>query len=776
LCQGFVYQRQPSRLKRAGKGMQEEVKGFRIRITGIVQGVGFRPHVYRLACENGITGWVLNSSSGVLIEAEGRSESLRDFARRLVAEPPPLAVIKTCEVEEIDAQGFAGFTIRHSQNESEKAVMISPDIAVCPDCKREVTDPEDRRYRYPFTNCTNCGPRFTIIKDVPYDRDKTTMAPFPMCEDCRREYEDPRHRRFHAQPNACPSCGPKLWVWDDQGQEVGADPIELLKRGYIVAVKGLGGFHLAADAKNHDAVRSLRHRKKREAKPFAVMARDIEAARRYCHINPVEEQWLTSPAAPIVILERNWDGLLPDELIHPGIDTIGVMLPYTPLHYLLFDGELDLLIMTSANITDEPLIIDNSEALFKLRGVADYFIVHDREIYNPCDDSVMRVTPIGTPQFVRRARGFVPRGIKLPGETRPVLALGGELKNTFCMTRGDEAFLSQHWGDLNNYSNWVKFVEGIPRFKRMLAVEPEVIAHDMHPDYQTTIWALKQEGVERVAIQHHYAHLASCMAENGLEGEALGLVCDGTGWGTDGAIWGFEFLKGDRRSFTRLGHLRYVPLPGGDATSKRPYRMALVYLLEALGDQGCEMARRYLPAVTEEEIEILGHQVRKRGNVMRTSSCGRLFDAVSAFLGVCYVNRYEGQAAVELEAVADTKATGCYPYFLERQDGVWQLDVLPMWAEMMKDRENGKDSREMAMKFHLTLVAAMTDALNRMRDDIGLEQVVLSGGVFHNQILLEKVSEQLREQGFQVYQHTQVPPGDGGISLGQAYVASEVKR
>ncbi len=752
------------------------MRSFRIRITGIVQGVGFRPHVYRLACEHGIRGWVLNSSNGVLIEAEGYAESLHDFTRRLVEEPPPLAVIKTCDVKEITPRGFTDFTIRHSQNESEKGVMISPDIAVCQDCKREVTDPKDRRYRYPFTNCTNCGPRFTIIKDVPYDRDKTTMAPFPMCEDCRREYEDPGHRRFHAQPNACPVCGPRLYVLDSEGREVHRDPIELLKAGYILAVKGLGGFHLAADAKNCDAIRSLRERKKREAKPFAVMARDVEAARLYCHINPVEEQWLTSPSAPIVILERNWDGLLPDDLIHPGIDTIGVMLPYTPLHYLLFDDELELLIMTSANVTDEPLITDNNEALFKLRGIADYFVVHNRDIYNPCDDSVMRVTPVGNPQFLRRARGFVPRGIKLPGNTRTVLALGGELKNTFCMTRGDEAFLSQHWGDLNNYSNWVKFLEGIPRFKKMLAVEPEVIAHDLHPDYQTTIWAEKQLGIDRVAVQHHHAHLAAAMAENGLEGEVLGVICDGAGWGTDGAVWGFEFLKGDRRGFTRLGHLRYVPLPGGDATAKRPYRMALVYLLEALGDRGYEVARRYLPVMTGEEIEILGHQVRKRGNVMKTSSCGRLFDAVSAFLGVCYVNRYEGQAAVELEAVADTKATGCYPYFLERQDGVWQLDVLPMWAEMMKDRENEKDSREMAMKFHLTLVAAMTDALNRMRDDIGLERVVLSGGVFHNQILLEKVREQLKKQGFKVYQHTQVPPGDGGISLGQAYVASEVKR
>jgi len=756
--------------------MQEEIRAFRIRITGIVQGVGFRPHVYRLASENGINGWVLNSSNGVLIEAEGNPRALDDFTRRLVAEPPPLAIIKTCEVEEIPSQGFTSFVIKHSLNETEKAVMISPDIAVCQDCKKEVTDPKDRRYRYPFTNCTNCGPRFTIIKDVPYDRDKTTMAPFPMCEDCRREYEDPAHRRFHAQPNACPVCGPAVSVRDREGSEAGLDPVELLKGGYILAIKGLGGYHLACDAKNRRAVESLRQRKRREAKPFAVMARDVEVVRQYCRVSYTEEQWLTSPAAPIVILERKDDTLLPDDLIHPGVDTMGVMLPYTPLHYLLFEGELDILIMTSANITDEPLIIDNKEALTKLKGIADYFVVHNREIYNPCDDSVMRITAMGTPQLVRRARGFVPRGIKLPGETRPVLALGGELKNTFCMTRGDEAFLSQHWGDLNNYSNWEKFLEGIPRFKKMLAVEPEILAHDLHPNYQTTIWANKQEHSEKVAVQHHHAHLAACLAENCLEEEVLGLICDGTGWGIDGAVWGFEFLKGDRRAFERLGHLRYVSLPGGDATSKRPYRMALVYLLEVFGDKGCELARRFLPGVTEEEINIISQQVLKRDAAIKTSSCGRLFDAVSAFLGVCHLNKYEGQAAMELESFADPKAKGRYSYSLAKRGGIWQLDVSPMWEEMLRDLQTGKDRSHIAMQFHLTLACAMVDALGKMRDETGLNRVVLSGGVFHNQVLLEEVTNRLQGKGFRVYQHTQVPPGDGGISLGQAYVASEVKR
>jgi len=748
--------------------------GCRIKITGIVQGVGFRPHVYRLAREYGLTGWVLNSSAGVIIEAEGNPASLQEFARKLVDSPPPLALIRSCEMQEIEPRGFREFSIRQSESEDERAVMISPDIAICEDCKREVSDTRDRRYRYPFTNCTNCGPRFTIIKDVPYDRARTTMAPFPMCESCREEYENPLHRRFHAQPNACPVCGPQTRLWDREGRPVDKEPVELLKQGYILAVKGLGAFHLAADATNRDAVKSLRQRKRRDAKPFAVMVRDLEVANNYCYLNSTEERWLASPQAPIVILNRKKDGFLPDDIIHPGINTLGVMLPYTPLHYLLFDDELKILIMTSANISDEPLIVENQEALHKLREVADFFLVHNREIFNPCDDSVMRVTPLNTPQFFRRARGFVPLGIKLPLTTRPVLALGGELKNTFCMTRADEAFLSQHWGDLNHYLNYRKFMDGIPRFEKMLDVRPQVVAHDLHPGYQTTHWAMEQSKMQRVGVQHHYAHLAAAMAENGLTGEVLGVVCDGTGWGTDGAVWGFEILRGDYRQFTRLAHLKYVPLPGGDVTIKKPYRMTMVYLLQVWGEEGLEMAERFLPFLNREEKQVLYTQLNKGLRVVETSSCGRLFDAVSALLGVCSLNRYEGQAAVELEAAVDRSEQGRYDYLLEREDGVWLMNVFPMWEAMVDDLERGGTVGIVARKFHNTLVDMIITTLQHLRDETGLDRVVLSGGVFHNQVLLVELMQKLTVHRFIPYQHCQVPPGDGGLSLGQAVVASEV--
>lgn len=744
----------------------------RIKITGIVQGVGFRPHVYRLAMENRIRGWVLNSSAGVVIEAEGDQADVENFCRMMMESPPPLAVIRTFEKTGIEYRGFKEFTILMSEDKEAKTASISPDIAICEDCKREVKDHKDRRFGYPFTNCTNCGPRFTIIKDVPYDRDKTTMAPFPMCPECREEYENPLHRRFHAQPNACPICGPHINVMDAGGNEIAKGPVELLKEGHIIAVKGLGAFHLAADATNPNAVRELRNRKRRDAKPFAVMARDLDTARKYCFVDDKEARWLTSPQAPIIILEEKTDSLLPADIIHPGISTLGVMLPYTPLHYLLFDQELDLLIMTSANISDEPLIIDNDEAIEKLSGIADYFVVHNREIFNPCDDSVARATALGTLHFIRRARGFVPRGIKLPFAAQPVLALGGEMKSTFCITREDEAFVSQHWGDLNHYLNYRKFLEGIPRFKKMLAVEPVLLVHDLHPNYMTTRWANEQSDIKKIAVQHHYAHLVSAMAENGLDEEVLGVICDGTGWGTDGAVWGFEILKGDYRGFSRLAHLKYLPLPGGDLTIKRPYRMALVYLSQAMGDKGIELAEKYLPDLGEEEKRLLVGQINSRLQVP-TSSCGRLFDAVSAFLGVCGINRYEGQAAIELEAAAAVgRNVGPYRYSLGREDGMLVMDVFPLWQDMAEDHQQGRPVPEIAAGFHSTLVEMMTDALCSLRDETGIKKVVLSGGVFHNQLLLVQLTQDLIENGFIPYQQTLVPPGDGGISLGQAAVGA----
>lgn len=751
-------------------------KACKIDIQGIVQGVGFRPYVYRLARQYDIKGWVLNSPSGVVIAAEGNDRSLHAFLQGLQNDPPPLAVIRSCNVQTIEPAGYTDFTIKYSEGREEKSALISPDIAICEDCKRETRDPSDRRFEYPFTNCTNCGPRYTIIKDVPYDRSTTTMAAFPMCPQCQREYEDPLHRRFHAQPNACPVCGPHTWLVDSVGELVEKDARELLKAGHIIAVKGLGGFHLAADALNKQAVTTLRKRKKRDSKPFAVMVRNIEAARRYCRISPEEEDWLNSRHAPILILECHEQTQLPGEVIHPGLKTLGVMLPYTPLHYLLFDDKLDILIMTSANISDEPLITENDEALKKLADVADYFLLHNRDIYNPCDDSVMRVTALNTPQYFRRARGFVPSGLEVPARRNvSVLAVGGELKNTFCITRKGEAFLSQHWGDLNHYNNYLNFTKGITRFKKMLNVEPSVIAHDLHPDYQTTRWAREQTGVKRIAVQHHYAHLASVMVENDLREEVLGLICDGTGWGSDGAIWGGEILRANYQNFTRLAHLKYVPLPGGDASAGKPYRMALVYLHQAMGESGIESAKRWLPDLTEIELELMANVLKRQRETM-TSSCGRLFDAVSAILGICAINKYEGQAAVELETRADLKEKSSYPYAFQSDHGILVMDVLPMWDELLKDIKGRSTVGSISMKFHLTLVQMFTTALLKLRETTGLNQVVLSGGVFHNQILLLHLISMLKEEGFFVYVNRQVPPGDGGISLGQAIIASEVSK
>lgn len=748
-------------------------KSYHIKISGIVQGVGFRPHVYRLATTYNLTGWVLNSSAGVFIEVEGEEEDLQEFARRVVEDAPPLAVIRNCSIEENKPQGFRSFTIRESESLGNREVMISPDIAICEDCKREVRDPADRRYTYPFINCTNCGPRFTIIKDIPYDRAKTTMAPFPMCRQCQQEYEDPLHRRFHAQPNACPVCGPHTTLVDENGRQVDIPVVDLLKDGKIVAVKGLGGFHLAADATNVEAIKILRQRKRRDAKPFAVMARDLEAARRYACINPLEEKWLNSPQAPIVILESNYNPALAADIIHPGLKTLGVMLPYTPIHYLLFDNDLDLLIMTSANISDEPLIIDNDEALNKLKGIADYFLMHNREIYNPCDDSVMMVTKINTPHYFRRARGFVPLGIQIPPSSQPVLAVGGEMKNTFCLTRGGEAFLSQHWGDLNHYLNYRNFLNGIERFENMLSVKPEIIAHDLHPNYQTTRWARQQQDFKTIAVQHHFAHMAAVMAEHHLQGEVLGLISDGTGWGTDGAIWGCEVLKGDYRNFERRGHLKYLPLPGGDLTAQRPYRMALVYLLAALGEsKALPVAEKYLPDLTDTERDLMLNRITG-GKEILTSSCGRLFDAVGAMLGICPINHYEGQAAIELEAYATEKA-GIYSYNIDCEEDRWIMNPLPMWPELLADLEREMPAGEIAYKFHLTMVEMFTDILQKVREESGLNRVVLSGGVFHNQILLVELLHSLQAAEFEVYHHQQLPPGDGGLSLGQAIIASEV--
>ena len=754
--------------------MSQTISSKRFTIKGIVQGVGFRPHVYRLAVELGLKGWVLNSSSGVFIEVEGLTPKVDEFIHTLLEQPPPLALIKSCQVEELPVRNYADFEILDSVEQEGHEVMISPDIAICDNCRREVLDPSDRRYRYPFINCTNCGPRFTIIKDVPYDRAKTTMAGFPMCPECAAEYGNPLDRRFHAQPNACPVCGPRVWLTDKHGRPVHSQVIDVLKSGAIVAVKGLGAFHLAADASNREAVRLLRKRKRRDAKPFAVMARDLEAARQYCRISKSEEQWLLSRQAPIVVMKSLNHPDIPGDLLHPGLNTLGVMLPYSPLHYLLFDDDLDLLVMTSANVSDEPIITDNHEALDSLADIADYFLLHNRDIFNPCDDSVLSCTDIST-NIIRRARGFVPQGIRLPGNCRQesVLAVGGDLKNTFCLTKGNEAFLSQHWGDLGYYNNYLNFTVGIERFKNMLKVTPAVIAHDMHPDYQSTRWAMQHNHLPRLAVQHHHAHLASAMADNGLSGKTIGLICDGTGWGTDGAVWGAEVLIGDYREFKRMAHLAYMPFPGGDLTAKKPYRMAFIYLYQILGERAWEYARKWLPDLSQPEADIIINRLC-RGEQLMTSSCGRLFDAVSAILGVCPINRYEGQAAMELEAIANPDECGVYPFQVKQQPDGLIMEVNSIWQSIVHELEAGVAPTTIAARFHNSLAALFTETVRLVAEQSGIDQVVLSGGVFNNQILLKLLVESLTRNDMKVYVHRQVPAGDGGIALGQAAIASEV--
>lgn len=744
------------------------MKHLRVEVRGIVQGVGFRPFVYKVAQRLGLKGWVRNDERGVEIEVEGEEGALEAFLRALREQPPPLARIEELKVSELPLFGYPSFEIRPSQPSEERATLISPDIATCEDCLRELFDPRDRRFRYPFINCTNCGPRFTIIRDIPYDRENTTMASFSMCPACFKEYHDPRDRRFHAQPNACPLCGPKVELLDGEGSKVETeDPIleaiRLLRDGKILAVKGLGGYHLACDPFNERAVSALRGRKYREDKPFALMCKDLETVKELCELPEGAEEILLGRERPIVILPRRPEAKVAPS-VAPGHRTLGVMLPYTPLHHLLFSDGIKCLVMTSGNVSDEPIAYRDQEALERLKGIADYFLVHNRPIHMRCDDSVLKVFR-GTPLFLRRSRGYVPGPIRLKGaRRRSVLGVGAELKNTFCLTRGDYAFLSHHIGDLENFETFKSFEEGIEHFKRLLEVEPELIIHDLHPDYLSTRYALEQD-LPRVGVQHHYAHALSCMAEHGLEGPVLGIVMDGTGFGLDGAVWGCEFLEADLRTFRRLGHLRYIPMPGGERAIKEPWRMAAIYLERAT--EGKVQWDRYL----RRGWEAVREAVRKGFNSPPCSSMGRLFDAVASLLGIRDVVNYEGQAAIELEQVADPKAQGTYPFALEG----YVFDPDPMIRAILEDLQRGVTPPLIAGRFHRTVARMVLEVVRRAREEKGLHEVVLSGGCFQNALLLEGVVGLLEREGFRVYWPKQVPPNDGGLSLGQAYYGARLE-
>ena len=749
------------------------MKRAEIGITGIVQGIGFRPFIYNLAKTHSILGWVLNNEKGVFIDAESEDGNLDQFIRDIPVLAPPLARIESLQVKHLEPFGYTTFEIRKSEEAQEKFVLISPDVATCDQCLSELFSPENFRYKYPFINCTLCGPRFTIIKDIPYDRHNTTMLPFIMCPVCQREYQDPSDRRFHAQPNACAACGPSLCLLDRQGKEVTGDTIEetlnLLAQGKILAVKGLGGFHLACDAENQVAVSSLRSRKFREDKPFAVMCQNIEVVKEHGEVSEEEEKLLLSVERPIVILKRRQNSTVA-HAVAPYQGTLGVMLPYTPLHHLLLNGPLKTLVMTSGNVSDEPISYKNDEAFQRLGNIADYFLLHNREIHMRCDDSVTRVFE-RRPYILRRSRGYVPFPIKLSFPLEMILACGGELKNTFCLTRGQYAFLSHHIGDLENLETLTSFEEGINHFKRLFYLEPRAIAYDLHPDYLSTQYALSIQDIPKVGVQHHHAHVVSAMAENGIEGEVIGVALDGTGFGTDGTIWGGEFLIANLKDFERMAHLKKVPMPGGSMAIKEPWRMAMVYLSEAFGDETSKLKLNPLKRIDFQKWDILKRAIEKKINTPWTSSMGRFFDAVSSLLSIRDEVHYEGQAAIELEMIANREVKEVYHFQIHKEELPLVIDPAETIRGIVHDLAEGIPSPIISGRFHRTIVRLIVKTCETIRSREKLNRVVLSGGVFQNIFLLSLVTKSLRDSGFDVYTHHLVPTNDGGISLGQAVIA-----
>ncbi len=744
-------------------------------IGGIVQGVGFRPFVYRLATRHGLTGWVKNATDGVHIEVEGAATELDAFAHALQQEKPMQAEIYSLTAYDIPERRETGFIIAESDAASAAVPFVSPDIATCAACRSEISDPADRRYQYPFTNCTNCGPRYTIIRQTPYDRRSTTMDVFPMCEACQREFDDPANRRFHAQPNACPVCGPEYRLVDRQGNllpmDNGQNAIDqtrvLLHSGKIVAIKGLGGFHLSCDAKNETAVATLRQRKIREDKPFAVMAGSLEAVRQRCIISPVEQELLTGAIRPILLLDKA-DGYDLAASVAPGNPRIGAMLAYTPLHELLLDAS-DIWVMTSGNTSDEPIAYTNEDALIRLSGIADFFLLHNRDIQRRADDSVVRV--IDEAQYIlRRSRGYTPLPIRLAKPTVPVLACGGELKNTFCLTHGQQAFVSAHIGDLENLSTYQYYTDSIQFYKTLLNITPEVVVYDLHPEYLATKYA-KELSLPQIGVQHHHAHIVSVMAEHGLYEPVIGVAFDGTGYGPDGAIWGGEFLVADCLDFKRVAHCRYLPLPGGAMAIRQPWRLAAWILAELYGDQVATLPISFVRSLPPEWPTVL-KAAEKQFNSPLTSSAGRLFDAAAALLGIRGSIHYEGQAAVELELAAGSRRGYILPYTVIEGESR-QLDLLPAFAAMTERLQSGESPADLAASFHNTVAAAIIEMVKQINKETALRKVALSGGVFQNLRLLAAVEGQLKAEQLTVYLHRRVPTNDGGISLGQAIIASE---
>jgi hydrogenase maturation protein HypF len=766
--------------------MADNLQRRRILVNGIVQGVGFRPFVYNLARRYGLAGTVVNTSSGVEIEIEGIE--LDHFENSLKNDLPPQAMLSSFSTEVIPVCNDTDFSIGFSQAVGRVATQIAPDLAICSDCLRELFAPDDRRYLYPFINCTNCGPRFSIVTSIPYDRGNTAMRRFEMCDDCRAEYEDPADRRFHAQPNACFECGPRLSLCGSDGKEIsGAEQLVaraagLLRDGGILAVKGLGGFHLACDAGNEEAVRLLRRRKNREEKPLAVMAADPAMVRRLCRLDRDEAGAFLSPAAPIVVAAACADnGIAPS--VAPFTDKLGVMAAYTPLHHLLLRQFGTPLVMTSANLSEEPICIDNREALARLAGIADYFLIHDRDIHMRGDDSVV-MKMAGRIRPLRRSRGYVPRPIPVNGDGPRVLAVGGELKNTVCLLKGNQAFPSQHLGDIKNLEAFGFFKEGIHHLQKIFEVEPELVVHDLHPAYLSTRWAREEQGLPVLAVQHHHAHLAACLAENHHDGPALGIILDGSGYGPDGTVWGGEILVGDFKGFKRYGCLEPMPLPGGDAAVKAPWRTAVAYLDRAfegdspnppyLSEPLILSLSKDLPFMAAHDIEPILEMVKKKINSPLTSSCGRLFDAVAAISGGRQTIAYEGQAAIELmEAAGRGEEEPAYRWDIAPKDDILYVGIRALIRQVAEDVAAGISLAVISRRFHRTLIEMLAGAAERVRSVTALNTVALSGGSFNNYLLLEGLLGLLEDKGFEVLTHQQLPAGDGCLSLGQAMIGRQ---
>ncbi|RCK76059.1 MAG: [NiFe] hydrogenase metallocenter assembly protein HypF [Anaerolineae bacterium] len=772
--------------------------GRYIRITGIVQGVGFRPFVYKLAHQENLVGWVKNTSAGVEIIVEGKDDAIAHFIDRLSKEAPPLSRIDQIEISPVAENHFTKFEIIESQDIDSAFIPISPDISICTDCLRELFDPQNRRYLYPFINCTNCGPRFTITKTIPYDRPNTTMAGFPLCPDCAAEYHDPEDRRFHAQPVACAVCGPHLSLLINGQQIAGSDKDlilavqKLLKGGSIVAIKGIGGFHLACDAQNPQAVATLRERKRRVDKPFALMMPDLEIIERHCFLTSADIELLTSRERPIVLLAKKpASSIVPATA--PQQNSLGVMLPYSPLHYLLFynfeqrayhDYPLEAIVLTSGNLSEEPIAIDNDQALTQLASLADAFLLHNRPIYIRCDDSVVRSVSLHREHHlypIRRSRGYAPNPVRLPWKVPQILGVGAELKNTFCLTRDEYAFLSHHIGDLENFETYQSFEEGIEHYQRLFRIRPEVIAYDKHPNYLSTRYTLErlqQERIPGIAIQHHHAHIASCLADNSWQRDepVIGVSFDGTGYGDDGAIWGGEILISSYSSYTRAAHLQYFPLPGGDRSIRFPARIALAYLAHF----GIETSESLPPhrALCADERQLLYSQLKHKINLVNTSSMGRVFDLVASLIGVRQAINYEAQAAIELEAIASKEENHPYPFdisFAQNGSGYpIQISVVKTIQSILEDFLGGVSPTVISGRFHHTVAEIVREVCQIIRGQTGIRSVALSGGVWQNITLLEQAFNLLKEAGFEVLTHREIPANDGGISLGQVAVAAKV--